>query len=116
MKVKDVLCHFQSAGTWVDWRRTCDQVLHGDPEAEVVGIATAWTATNAAIGQAADYGANLFITHEPAFCDQYRGTSSGDRLAAERSAMVAMARYLQDRYPDIPMGYVDVTFRSATVA
>ena len=88
MKVKDVLYHFQSVGTWVDWRKTCDEVLHGDPEAEVAGIATAWTATNAAIGHAADYRANLFITHEPAFCDHFQGTPSGDRVAAEKRALL----------------------------
>ncbi len=88
MKVKDVLYHFQSAGSWVDWRKTCDQILHGDPETEIRSLVTAWTATNAAIMEAAGYGANLYITHEPAFCDHFRGTASGDRVATDKRALL----------------------------
>ncbi|MBM3495408.1 MAG: hypothetical protein FJX72_13965 [Armatimonadetes bacterium] len=88
MKALDLLYHFQSVGTWVDWRRTCDEFLHGDPDTEVTGIVTAWTATNAAIEDAARLGANLFITHEPAFCGSYKGTPSGDRVAADKRALL----------------------------
>lgn len=67
MKASDIVSHFQEVGTWVDWNCTWDKVVHGDPEAEVKGIATAWTATNKAIWEAADKGCNLFISHEPIF-------------------------------------------------
>ncbi len=62
MKAKEVLNHFREIGTWVDWNNTCDEFLHGDPEAEVKGIAAAWIATNDALREAADKGLNLFTT------------------------------------------------------
>jgi putative NIF3 family GTP cyclohydrolase 1 type 2 len=84
----DILDHYRSVGTWVDWDRTCDRFLHGDPHVEVRGVVTAWTATNAAIEEAARLGANLFVTHEPAFCDHFAGTPTGDRVAAEKRALL----------------------------
>ncbi|MFC1461903.1 Nif3-like dinuclear metal center hexameric protein [Verrucomicrobiota bacterium] len=80
MKAKDVMAHFQEIGKWVNWKKTCDQFLHGDAESEVRGIATAWIPTNAAIQEAHEKGCNLFITHEPAFYPGYEGTSSTDQL------------------------------------
>ena len=67
MKAGDVMMHFQEVGQWVNWDKTCDQFLHGSPEAEVKGIATAWIPTNEAIRDASEKGCNLFVTHEPAF-------------------------------------------------
>ena len=67
MKAKKVMEHFREVGNWVNWDKTCDQFLHGNPDIEVKGIATAWISTNVALKQAADKGLNLFITHEPAF-------------------------------------------------
>jgi len=65
MRACEVLEHFRSVGTWVNWERTCDQFLHGDPEAEVRGIATTWIASRRVVEQAAARGANLLIVHEP---------------------------------------------------
>ena len=84
MKARKVLEHFQQVGTWVDWDNSGDQFLHGDPDAEVRGIAAAWSPTNAALKQAAEKGLNLFITHEPAFYHKYEGTPSGDQLARKK--------------------------------
>lgn len=56
MKAEDVLQHFQEIGSWVDWRKTCDRFLHGDPRAEVKGIATGWIPTNEAIREAHSKG------------------------------------------------------------
>ncbi len=83
MKANEVLAHFQSVGRWVNWEKTVDQFLHGDPGTEVRGIATAWIPTNKAIQEAADRGLNLFVTHEPAFMGGYKGQRSADE-AAER--------------------------------
>ena len=80
MKAREILEHFQKVGAWVDWDTTCDQFLHGDPDADVTGIAVAWIPTNDAIRRASEKGCNLFITHEPAFYPGYEGTASGDRL------------------------------------
>ncbi|MFQ5809588.1 MAG: Nif3-like dinuclear metal center hexameric protein [Armatimonadota bacterium] len=106
MQARDVLAHFQSVGTWVNWDRTCDHILHGDPEAEVKGIATSWIATNEAIRGAADAGLNLFISHEGIFYDRL-GDESAERLADEKRrlldghGMVAMRCHdVWDRMPD----------------
>lgn len=88
MTALDVMNHFRSVGEWVDWDRTCDQFLHGDPSREVSGIATAWIATNDALRDAAERGLNLFVTHEPAFYHGYEHSESGRRLAQEKRALI----------------------------
>lgn len=50
-----------------DWDRT--GLLVGDPSAEVTGVATALDATPAAVVQAHSSGANVLLTHHPAFLD-----------------------------------------------
>lgn len=88
MRAKEVLEHFQSVGHWVDWEKTVDRFLHGDPEVEVKGIVTAWIPTNRAIRQAAEKGVNLFITHEPAFYHGYRRSSSAEELVGKKEALL----------------------------
>ncbi len=88
MKARDVLEHFQQVGTWVDWDSTCDEFLHGDPEVEVKGIATAWIPTNAAIREVGAKGHNLFVVHEPSFLHTHRDTPSGKRLIAEKRRLL----------------------------
>jgi len=88
MKASEILAHFQSVGHWVNWEKTVDRFLHGDADAEVHGIATAWIATDKAIREAADRGLNLFVTHEPAFMDGYRGQQSADEAADRKSELL----------------------------
>ena len=99
MKAKEIMEHFQEVGTWVDWDNTNDQFLHGDPDAEVKGIATAWSPTNSALKQASDKGLNVFITHQPAFyrlllskaksaIDNYHGSPSTDQLARAKRQLL----------------------------
>ena len=88
MKAKEIMEHFQEIGTWVDWENTDDQFLHGDPDAEVEGVATVWSPTNAALKEASDKGLNVFITHEPAFYLGYQGTPSADRLVREKRQLL----------------------------
>ena len=85
MKAQDVMDHFRKLGTWVNWDRTCDQFLHGDPNAEVNGIATTWIPTNDVIRRAADNGLNLIVTHEQCYLQDklpwgYVGSASAPRL------------------------------------
>jgi len=87
MQVKDIHSHLQSVGTWVNWDRTVDQILHGDPATEVKGIATGWIATNEAIRRAAEEGLNLFISHEGIFYDRIEGESV-ERLADEKRKLL----------------------------
>jgi len=81
MKAIDVMNHFREIGTWVNWEKSVDSFLHGDPEVEVRGIAVAWIASNAALQEAAAKKLNLFISHEPCFYGP-----SGVRPAAQESA------------------------------
>ena len=107
MQAKDLYEHFKSVGTWVNWDRTCDHILHGDPATEITGIATGWIATNATIRRAADEGCNVFVSHEGIFYDRIEGESV-ERLAREKRAlmdehgMVAMRCHdVWDRMPDV---------------
>ena len=88
MQAREVLYHFQQVGTWVNWKRTADVFLHGDPEAEVKGIATAWIPTDDAIREAHGKGLNLFITHEFGFLAGYAGTRKGDELNQKKQELL----------------------------
>jgi putative NIF3 family GTP cyclohydrolase 1 type 2 len=117
MKAREVMEHFRAVGRWVNWNKTCDQFLHGDPDIEVKGIATAWIPTNAALREAAACGLNLFITHEPAFCGGYEGTVSGDKVAsAKRKLLDKLGITLMrchdtwDRMPDVGIPDAWATF------
>ena len=91
MKASQIHQHFQRIGTWVNWERTNDVFLHGDPEAEVAAVAVGWIPTNDAIERAGRRGINLFITHEHCFFPKYAETPVG------RSAVDAK-RELLDRF------------------
>lgn len=108
MKAQDVMDHFQKVGTWVNWERTCDQFLHGDPDADVNGIATTWIPTNHVIRHAADNGLNLIVTHEQCYVQGYVGSASGDRVNDEKRALldehgmtVMRCHTTWDRMPDV---------------
>jgi len=79
MKARDFREHCMQVAHWVNWDNTVDQFMHGDPEAEVRGIAITWLATNARLREAASFGLNFVIAHEGAFYPHYQGTPSGDR-------------------------------------
>ena len=67
MKSIELLNHFKRVGTWVNWEKTVDQFLYGDPETEVTGIAVSWMPTLANLEKALKEECNLFITHEALF-------------------------------------------------
>ncbi|MGC9318199.1 MAG: Nif3-like dinuclear metal center hexameric protein, partial [Armatimonadota bacterium] len=56
-------------------------LLHGDPQAEVTGIAVTWTPTVAVLRRAATEGLNFIFTHETPFFSG--GESSWFRTLAE---------------------------------
>ena len=96
MKATEIHEHFQRIGTWVNWSRTNDVFLHGDPEVEVSGIAVGWIATNDAIERAGEAGENLFISHEPCFFPRYAETPIGESAAFAK-------RELLDRHGNTAM-------------
>lgn len=106
VNANDVLVHFHRAATWLT-PETADRFLWGDPGSEVRGIAVAWTATLAALREAGEKGLNLFITHEPAFYDDYRRAACRERLVMEKRALleeygIALVRIHDawDRFPE----------------
>lgn len=67
MKAQVIIDHFKKIGTWVNWDKSVDQILFGDPETEVHGIAVSWMPTFPNLEKAVDEGCNIFITHEALF-------------------------------------------------
>jgi len=88
LQAREVMEHFQQVGEWVDWDNTCDQFLYGSPDETVNGIAVAWIATNKCIKTAAERGLNLFITHEPIFCEGYSPTETGKKVRSEKKRLL----------------------------
>ncbi|MBD3350061.1 MAG: hypothetical protein GF364_01065 [Candidatus Lokiarchaeota archaeon] len=70
MKAIEIYNHLKEKGTWVNWNRTCDEFLFGDPEAEVKSVAIGWMATIPNLKKALELDCNLFITHEPLYVAQ----------------------------------------------
>lgn len=64
MRVSDLMDHCREIGKWVDWSDTNDVVLHGSAETQVEGIAVGWIASQRAATEAAERGANVFVSHE----------------------------------------------------
>lgn len=67
MKCIEVLKHFKDVGTWVNWEKSVDQFLYGDPEIDVKGIAVSWMPTIVNLKKSLKERCNLFITHEALF-------------------------------------------------
>ncbi len=76
MKVKEILGHFKTIGTWVNWDKTVDQILFGDPKMQVNGIAVSWMPTFSNLEKAVDEGCNIFITHEALFAAKIDDTGN----------------------------------------
>ena len=76
MKAQDILNHFKSNGPWVNWEKTVDQILFGDPKVEVNGIAVSWMPTFSNLSKAVDEGCNIFITHEALFAAKIDDTGN----------------------------------------
>ena len=88
MTPNDFREHCRAVAHWVDWNNTVDQFMHGDPHAEVRGIAVTWLATDARLREAASLGLNFVIAHEGAFYPRYAGTPREDRHHAAKHALM----------------------------
>jgi len=67
MQVADIRGRMKEVGTWVDWSKTVDQVLHGAEDAEVTRAAVCWSCTLDQLRQAERAGCDLYVTHEPLY-------------------------------------------------
>jgi len=91
MKVKEIINAILDACAIERISHTCDQLITGDPEAEVTGIVTTFMATPEVIRAAAARGANLIITHEPTFFTHADGRDwlAGDEVYRRKLALIA---------------------------
>ena len=110
MKAKDLHTHMQKTGDWVDWEKTCDRFLAGDPESNVKGIAVSWMPTFRNLEKALELDCNLFVTHEPLYAceaDESRLIRPGDAWVRkkrwlEKTMMVVYRCHdLWDDYPEV---------------
>ena len=113
MKAKEILDHFTNVGTWVNWDKTVDQLLYGEPEMEVNGIAVSWMPTFSNLEKAVDEGCNVFITHESLFAakidengniidcpivkDQHARWIAGKRKLKEDDIWIKKREWLEDK-------------------
>ncbi|MBO3803131.1 MAG: Nif3-like dinuclear metal center hexameric protein [Candidatus Brockarchaeota archaeon] len=108
MKAVELHRHMQEIGTWVDWQRTRDQFLAGDPESEVEGIAVSWMPTFFTLNEALKAGCNLFVTHEPLYSAVVDGKgrvvggavlkeAGVDALIGKDDAWVKKAAWLEEK-------------------
>ena len=108
MQADDFRRHCQDVATWVDWDKTVDQFMHGDPRAQVQGIAVTWLATDTVIREAARRGLNFVISHEGAFYPQFEGFeterqhhAAKHRLMDELGVTLLRCHDTWDRMPEV---------------
>ena len=114
MNVQQLFDHFLTHAPWVVPNETPDMIESGDPGKEVRQIGIGWTACTHNLRAAAEDGCDLFITHEPSFCDywepalRFRETAWGRARTGilEQSGMALMALHdTWDQWPGV--GIVD---------
>ena len=64
--------------------QTCDTIKIGDAECEIKKVAVCCLATVDVIKQAAAWGADLLITHEPTFYDHMDNKNDKDAVVAKK--------------------------------
>lgn len=110
MTVRELHEYFLDRAEWVDREHTPDVIEAGDPGREVSKVGVGWSACSQNLQAAADDGCDLFITHEPSFCDVWlpeagmRGTQWGRKRLGilEASSMALFALHdTWDVWPDV---------------
>ncbi len=76
------------------YTKTCDCLKWGNDEQEVRKIAIAMFATPEVIRQAADWGANLLIVHEPVFQDHWDNPEELDKKTGIQAQVIKAKRKL----------------------
>jgi len=69
MTMEQLFEYFVGQAEWVDRAKTPDVIEFGDLQHEVTKIGVGWSACTANLQAAARDQCDLFITHEPSFCD-----------------------------------------------
>ena len=79
---------------------TVDTCKAGDPERELKKVAVCCIATPDVIRQAAAWGADLLITHEPTYYDHFDHFDEADPIAAKKRALLERTGMTLYRYHD----------------
>lgn len=108
MKAQRIIDHLNQQGSWVNFDKTRDIVLFGDPNQEVTRIGVCWIVTLPAIHQAVESGINFIVTHENCFYEE--STSPHQKLVkarqvkrellAQHGICIVRCHDVWDRMPD----------------
>ncbi|MBR6556756.1 MAG: Nif3-like dinuclear metal center hexameric protein [Clostridia bacterium] len=101
MKAFEIMEDLFSLTSPHDYSKTCDTCKAGDPEREVTRVATCMFATPAVIRAAAEWGAQLLITHEPTYYN-HMDLETDEAQACEKRKLVADTGVVIWRYHDHP--------------
>lgn len=85
-----------------DFPGTCDTCKAGDPEADVRKVALTMFATPEVIRQAAEWGAQLLITHEPTYHTIPEDMPSGDIVDMQKKSLLEQTGITLFRFHDHP--------------
>ena len=102
MKVNHIMNDLFSLAYKKDFPDTCDTCKAGDPEADVTRVAVTMFATPEVIRQAADWGAQLLITHEPTYHTIPEDILSHDKVDMEKRRLLEQSGMILYRFHDHP--------------
>jgi len=94
MKIKDFMqaLYDSTENTPENYQQTCDMLKIGNPEDEVGKIAVTMFPTAGVIQEAAAWGANLLIVHEPTFYDHWDKPEELDKESEEKLFVIKAKR------------------------
>ena len=103
MTVQDLLDELKTLNNAkVDYNKTVDTVKYGDPSRPLTKIAVTMFATCEVIRQAAEMGAELLISHEPAFYKDSEEINPADPVMIAKLKMLEKSGLVVFRYHDHP--------------
>jgi putative NIF3 family GTP cyclohydrolase 1 type 2 len=114
MKVKEAVEIILALNGGRKFEKTCDQLIEGNWEDRVRGIATTFMATVDVIRRAIAADCNLIITHEPTYFTGRDGTDwlSGDPVYQQKKALIDGNRISIWRYHDhMHSGFEDLIYK-----
>ena len=85
-----------------DYSKSCDTLKTGNPETELSKVAVTMIATPEVIREAAAWGAEFLIVHEPTFYDHYDRKLEEDPVTRAKAELLASAGLAVWRYHDHP--------------
>ena len=101
MKAIELMEDLFSMSSPHDYTNTCDTCKAGDPQREVTRVATCMFATPAVIRAAAQWGAQLIITHEPTYYN-HMDQENDEAQAREKRKLIGDTGIVLWRYHDHP--------------